>query len=129
MNKYIVEGTKSTPYVALDYDEKKLVFEGQSYPENAYNVYEPIYKWLDEYFAKVEEEETIAEFFLSYINTSSTKCLIVLIEKLNKAYLQGKKIIIHWIYDEENGFDYEMGQDLMEDVDIPFLFIPAEDTN
>lgn len=123
MEKYIVEATKSTPYIYLNHEEHKLLFKGQSFPENAYNLYEPIFTWIDKYLEEVGNNETTVEFILSYVNTSSTKCLILLLEKLNQAYLQGKKILVNWYYDEENGFDYEMGEDLKEDIEIPFNFI------
>lgn len=123
MEKYIANGTKSTPYVELNDKEHTLIFKGQSYPENAYSVYEPIYKWLDEYFIKINDVATTVDFFLSYINTSSTKCLIILFEKLNNAFRQGKNVSINWYYDEENGFDYDMGKDFQEDIDILFNFI------
>lgn len=121
MNNFVVNNTKSTPYVEIDYANKTLIFKGESYPENAYNFYEPIYKLIDEYFEV--HEELNANFQLSYINTSSTKCLIILLDKLNTNYLDGKKININWYYDEENGFDYDMGQDFKMDIDIPFEFI------
>lgn len=127
MDNYKAEGTKSTPHVELDYGGHRLTFKGQSYPENAYNTYEPIYKWVEEYFSETGDEETIADFSLSYINTSSTKCLIILFDMLNKAWLNGKKLTINWHYDEENGFDYDMGKDFKEDLDIPFNFISVRE--
>jgi hypothetical protein len=126
LQKYVAEATKSSPYMELNYEDRKLIFEGQSYPENAYSLYEPVYKWVEEYIANIGENETTVEFSLSYVNTSSTKCFIILLDKLNKAYLQGKKVVINWHYDEENGFDFEMGQDFKEDIEIPFNFIPIE---
>jgi len=125
MERFTLEKTKSSPYVDLNPDEHKLLFHGQSYPENAYKLYEPIYQWIDEYFARKNDIVTTIEFFLSYINTSSTKCLLMLFEKLNQAYLEGNKIAINWYYDEENGYDYEMGQEFQEYVDLPFNFIPV----
>lgn len=123
MVNYCVEGTKSTPSVELNYGDRRFIFKGQSYPENAFKVYEPIYNWIDEYFSENLNALTTVDFYLSYINTSSTKCLMMLLGKLNKKYLQGQNIKINWHYDEENGFDYEMGNDFKEDIDIPFEFI------
>lgn len=125
MNPFMIESTKSTPYVALEYDEKNLVIKGESYPENAYGFYEPIYKVIDEYFSKTDR--LTAKFQLSYINTSSIKCLIMLFDKLNSNFQSGKDITIEWHYDEDNGFDYDMGQDFMMDIDIPFNFISISD--
>lgn len=125
MNDFIIENTKSTPYVEFINEQKRLIFKGESYPENAYNFYEPIYKFVDEYFEQLSE--LIIEFQLSYINTSSIKCLIILFDKVNENYQSGKSITINWYYDEDNGFDYDMGQDFSMDIDIPFNFISISD--
>jgi hypothetical protein len=125
MNSFILENTKSTPYVEFCYEQNKLIFKGESYPENAYGFYETIYKLVDEYFTI--KNNLIVDFQLSYINTSSIKCLIVLLDKLNKNYKNGSELIINWYYDEDNGFDYDMGQDFKMDIDIPFNFISISD--
>lgn len=125
MNSFVLESTKSTPYIEFSYEESKLIFNGESYPENAYSFYEPIYKLINEYFE--ENEELTVDFQLSYINTSTIKCLIVFFDKLNSNYLNGKIININWYYDEDNGFDYDMGQDFKMDIDIPFNFISISD--
>lgn len=125
MDNFVLESTKSTPYVELNYKQKKLIFKGESYPENAYNFYESIYKVIDEYFA--EFAELNSDFQLSYINTSSIKCLIILFDKLNTNYKNGKEVVVNWYYDEDNGFDYDMGQDFKMDIDVPFNFISITD--
>jgi hypothetical protein len=121
MNNFVLENTKSTPYVEFSSEHDKLIFKGESYPENAYGFYEPIYELIDEYFTNFEK--LTVDFQLSYINTSSIKCLIILFDKLNINYKNGKNVIINWYYDEDNGFDYDMGQDFKMDIDIPFNFI------
>lgn len=126
MDDFGIKNIKSsTPYVELSYEQKKCIVKGESYPENSYRFYEPIYKLIDEYF--INFEELTIEFQLSYINTSSIKCLIILFDKLNVNYKNGKNIIINWYYHEENGFDYDMGQDFKMDIDIPFNFISISD--
>lgn len=125
MDNFVLENTKSTPYIGFYMDEKKLIFKGESYPENAYGFYEPIYKLIEEYFN--DFEVLTVDFKLSYINTSSIKCLIILFDKLNANYGNGKDITINWYYDEDNGFDYDMGQDFKMDIDIPFNFISISD--
>ncbi|OBR90264.1 hypothetical protein CLRAG_34390 [Clostridium ragsdalei P11] len=125
MNNFMVKSTKSTPYVEFSSEYNELIFKGESYPENAYSFYEPIYKLMDEYF--INFQKLTVNFQLSYINTSSIKCLIILFDKLNTNYKNGKEIIINWYYDEDNGFDYDMGQDFKMDIDIPFNFIAVND--
>lgn len=125
MNNFIIESTKSTPYVEFNYEDNKLILKGESYPENAYNFYEPIYKLIDEHFENYQG--LTADFQLSYINTSSIKCLMMILDKLNTNYINGKEININWFYDEDNGFDYDMGQDFKMNIDIPFEFISIND--
>ncbi|WP_406541488.1 DUF1987 domain-containing protein [Clostridium ljungdahlii] len=110
MNNFMVESTKSTPYVEFSPEYNELIFKGESYPENAYSFYEPIYKLIDEYF--INFQKLTVNFQLSYINTSSIKCLIILFDKLNTNYKNGKEIITNWYYDEDNGFDYDMDKTL-----------------
>jgi len=121
MNNFIIEDTKSTPYVEINYTNNKLILKGESYPENSYNFYEPIYQTIDKYFENYDALS--ADVQLSYINTSSIKCLMIFFDKLNKNYINGKDIKINWFYDEDNGFDYDMGQDFKMDIDIPFEFL------
>lgn len=125
MKDFVIESTKSTPYLEFECNQQRMIFKGESYPENAYDFYEPIYKLIDEYFISLSE--LVIDFELSYINTSSIKCLIILFDKLNENYQNGKNISINWYYDEENGFDYDMGQDFKMDLDIPFNFISISD--
>lgn len=125
MESFVIESTTSTPYVKFNYDDNKLIIKGESYPENAFVFYEPIYKLIDSYFKN--NNVLTAEFQLSYINTSSIKCIIMLLDKLNTNYHDGREISVNWYYDEENGFDYDMGQDFKMDVDIPFEFISVND--
>lgn len=121
MNNFVIENTKSTPYVGFTQENNKMVFKGESYPENAFSFYEPIYARIDEHFER--NEGLAVDFQLSYINTSSIKCLIMLFDQLNEQFLKGKSIMIDWYYDEDNGFDYDMGQDFKSGIDIPFNFI------
>lgn len=48
MYDLFIEQTKSTPKVLFDHQNAKLSIQGQSYPENAFQFYEPIIAWLDD---------------------------------------------------------------------------------
>ncbi len=70
----MIDKTKSTPYIEFDPILNKLIINGQSYPENAFNFYEPLTKWVDEYLSSSPSEVKV-ELNIPYINTSSSKCL------------------------------------------------------
>ncbi|MEG6585128.1 DUF1987 domain-containing protein [Dendrosporobacter sp. 1207_IL3150] len=125
MNKLYIEQTKGTPEVNLDPERNILELNGQSYPENAYKFYEPIFAWIDEYFAQTDAE-VLVKLNLPYINTSSSKCIMMLLDKLDEAYSDGKRIRIDWYYDEENESELECAEEFQEDVSLPFEIIPIK---
>jgi hypothetical protein len=116
-----IQATRSTPEIRFDPDNHHLAIEGQSYPENAFTFYQPLLQSLDSYLEELTEEgELTVELRLPYINTSSTKCFLMLLEKLDQAYADGKKISVHWIYDEDNESELECAEEFKEDLSLPF---------
>ena len=126
MEKFYREETKGTPKVDFNPSTNILVLKGQSYPENAFKFYEPIFQWLDQYLEEADGE-ILVEFSLPYINTSSSKCIMMFLEKLEDAYHRGKKITIDWYYDQENESELECAEEFQEDVTMPFKLVPIEE--
>ncbi|CQR73633.1 hypothetical protein SOV_31300 [Sporomusa ovata DSM 2662] len=128
MDGLIIEQTKSTPKVVLDPQNAKLSIEGQSYPENAFKFYEPIFSWLDKYLDQLQQDVVLEIYFhMPYINTSSSKCMMMLFEKLEEAHEAGKKVTIRWYYDQENEIALECAEEFKEDLGLPFEIIPLND--
>ncbi len=128
MEKLSLAATKSTPEIEFNPSTGLLCISGQSYPENAYKFYEPLLNWLENYLDAVQEDTTVQiDLHLPYINTSSTKCFMMLLEKLDNAYLAGKKIQVQWRYNVDNESELECAEEFKEDLSIPFYIIPKED--
>ena len=128
MNGLYIEKTKSSPEVRFDLQNYRLRIEGQSYPENAFKFYEPVFAWLDEHLRHIEQEMVLEIYFhMPYINTSSSKCVMMLLEKLENAYRDGQKIAIHWYYDSENETALECAEEFKEDLTMPFKISPVEE--
>lgn len=122
-----IAATKSTPEIHFDPSCHMLQVKGQSYPENAFKFYEPVFHWIDEYLADLEEQVTVEIYFhMPYINTSSSKCLMMLLDKMNDAYQAGKHITLKWYYDKENETALDCAEEFKEDLYLPFLIIPVE---
>lgn len=120
-----IEPTRSTPEVHFDPANHVLSIRGQSYPENAYAFYEPLLRWLDEYLAHVQSETIVEiELQLPYINTTSTKCFLMMLEKLDEAYRQGKRVAVRWQYDSDNESELECAEEFKEDLSLPFDIVP-----
>lgn len=130
MEGLYIEKTKSTPEIKFEPQQCKLRIEGQSYPENAFKFYEPIFQWLDEYLQQLEQETVLEMYFhMPYINTSSSKCIMMLLEKLDMAYSEGKKVAVCWYYDVANDIALECAEEFKEDLVLPFDISPVEELN
>ncbi|WP_134699457.1 DUF1987 domain-containing protein [Ammoniphilus sp. YIM 78166] len=123
MNNFYIEGSKSTPEVSLDAERHVLMIKGQSYPENAFRFYEPILEWVKQYFEQKREQVQI-EIKLPYVNTSSSKCIMMLLDQVEQAYTNGNEVCLHWYIDEDNESELECAEEFKEDFDFPFHIIP-----
>lgn len=118
MDSLIIEKTVSTPYINLNYDERKLIISGESFPENAAKFYEPVMSWIKEYLEQLVEEETIIEFEMIYFNSSTSKIFMTILDLFDQEVEKGKNIKIHWIASEDNDIAIECGEEFKEDLEF-----------
>ena len=81
MSNLIIQGTEAIPTVKFYEDKGELKIEGSSLPENVLEVYEPILDWLRNY-SNAPKKKTIVEFFFDYLNTASSLCNALNLEKI-----------------------------------------------
>lgn len=130
MNNLLINETKSSPYISFDNKENILKIKGQSYPENAAKFYDPLFKWLDDFFADQLNDKIIVDINLIYLNTSSSKIMINFFNLLEDEYKKGKKITINWSCDKDNEIAFECGEEFKEDLTLPFNLIQySENSN
>lgn len=126
MNRLYIEATRSTPQIDFNPEKDFLSIKGESYPENAFKFYDPIFEWLKEYFEDAKERAFIIEFDITYLNTSSTKSIMCILDMLEDLYKKNRKIILNWYYYNDDEFSYEIAENFMEDLHIPFNLIVKE---
>ena len=81
-NYFKIEPTADTPLFVIDKDKGKVLAQGVSMPENAYEFYEPLEKKTGSIFESSVPNLEI-EIELSYMNSLSNKLLLKLIKLLN----------------------------------------------
>jgi hypothetical protein len=128
MNNLNIAPTQTTPAVIFDATQRSLEFSGQSYPENALQFYRGIQQALESYLAKNTEPLTV-NFKLDYFNTSSSKCVLDLMECLEKCHKLNNNITINWYYLEGDEDMYDNGVDFSLDIKIPFNLIVDKRSN
>lgn len=112
-----------SPKVTMDFDSGLLEFEGECYPENAFEFFEPILEWINSYFGN-NNKETIINFKLSYFNSATTQVLFDIFDILDES--EHEELTINWYYDENNKGtlkDYEEFSEEFEDLNIKAIKI------
>ena len=71
------------PGILLDRESGKFRIFGKSCPVDAFEFYDPVFEWFDEYI-KNPLKKTVLDLKLSYFNTVSAKFLLRIMTKLNK---------------------------------------------
>ena len=128
MEMLSIDATKSTPKVQYDPSAAQLSIIGQSYPENAFKFFEQIFNWMEAYLEQLTKEITFTfELHLPYINTSSTKCFMMLLDQLEEAFLGGKQVQVKWYYNVDNESEFECAEEFKEDLTVPFELIPLQE--
>ena len=118
MEKVYIQKTPNTPEVIFDYENGKFELSGRSIPEDSLDFYEPLMEWAEEYI-KQPQDHSYLYIKLEYFNTSSSKCLLDLLDIFAKIHDSEKQIDINWYYEDI----LETGQDFMEVLGVDFNLI------
>lgn len=118
--------TKYTPDISLQ-SNGKISLIGRSYPENAYEFYQPVLDWFRAYFAHSESPRTVwVDFEVSYFNSSSSKVFLDIFTLLDQQR-DIFSIKVRWVYDVDNDNAQEAGEEFVEDFpDLSVELIASE---
>ena len=116
-DKLDIEGTSRTPAVSFDFVNNRLKISGESYPEDVTEFYGPVFAALDSYLAGLGSGSCRFDFELIYLNSSSAKAIMMLMDKLDAAAKNGASIDVFWHYDTEDDTMQELGEEFGEDLE------------
>ena len=125
MENLFIQATLSSPQVQGDAAEGLLCLSGESYPENTFEFFKPILAWTAGRLAEGQDAFTL-ELRLAYLNTSSIKCLMDLLDDLEDAHRGGRSIAVKWFYDAENHRALDLAEEFKEDLTLPFEIVALE---
>ena len=115
-----INGTQSTPSVTSDWAQGVLEIKGDSYPENSYEIFSPILKWVDDFLAQ-ESRPFLLRLGLLYLNTSSVKVMMDIFDEMQGAFDAGRDVRVEWLYAKENERVAELAGEFKEDYSFPFV--------
>lgn len=121
MDKIVIQKTKTSPEVVMDFDKGVLDIIGESYPENAVVFYKPVFDWLNTIISS--NKSLKVNFKLDYFNTSSSKCVIDILDTLDSYFKESGQVEVKWFYKEDDDDMLETGEEFSSDIKLPFELI------
>ena len=116
-----IEPTKNTPLVNF-FVSGRLVMAGSINAENAREFFDPIIAWI----AALESPEVDFDLIIEYVNTSSAKKLLALLQKL-QSNSNIETIKVNWFYQKWDEDILDMGHILAESLKrIKFEYVEYE---
>lgn len=119
MDALIIESTNLTPGIKFDGEQGTFELKGRSIPENSLEFYQPVYEWLDAYLES-PQDKTVVNVQFDYFNTSSSKCILDILKRIDRLDDMGKDVLIKWYYDENDEDMMEAGEDYSDLLEAPF---------
>lgn len=118
----IIPATKETLGIEFQSKRGELSFSGSSYPENAVHFFQPVFNWLKSY-ANDSSEPVMVNFEINYLNTSSTKCIIDVLDILEQYQAGGRQVTVKWFFKSGEEDIREMGEEFEEDSGLTFTMV------
>ena len=119
MNDLNIASTQSTPSIQTDTASGLLRLDGDSYPENSFDFFTPVFHWI-ETFLREHETPLRLELRIVYMNTSSVKAMMDIFDMLEEAYGKGRAVSVAWHYDPRNERVLDLADEFREDCSFPF---------
>jgi hypothetical protein len=113
--------TNKTPEILLN-PEGIIKIKGRAIDESITKVPDQIVNWIDAYISNPAEltEVIIA---LEFLNSFNSIILTSTLKKISQVILHGKKLVIHWYYEEDDVDLFERGEYISSNINVPFEFI------
>jgi hypothetical protein len=122
--------TRLSPSVYFDPSLGALNIKGRSIPEDAVEFYKPVIQALEQYEEHARPETTVNFAFIHFA-TSSSKCILQILNMLARFHKRVTKVKINWYYDITDEDLLETAKDLEEISTLKFNFIgvnPEDDS-
>jgi hypothetical protein len=117
-----IPATKSSPEIKYSEQENTLTISGESYPENSFAFFQPLFEWLHEQLER--KAHLHVSINISYMNSSSTKCMLDFLDLLGDTRKHNCSIDITWQYERENDRALELAEEFQDEATVPFRILP-----
>jgi SiaC family regulatory phosphoprotein len=120
MSETLVKGNNVLPLITYDPSINEIGVSGWSFSERPLQVFEPVFKILESH----EGKPLTFQYKLNCFNTATSKCLILLTEKMKELHSAGTDIKVIWHFDSDDDETKEWGEDISSVTGFEFEFQP-----
>ncbi len=124
--RFHLDRTDTSPQIDLDLDNGVMEFVGRSLPNNSELFYSRVYRWLEEYL-EAPREETTVNMRLDYLDTSSSKHLYNIFQKLDAVNERGQHVRVNWHFETGDEEMAETGKDYESLFRLNFNFVEVQE--
>ena len=116
MDPINIAQTARTPRVEFDFQGKKFIIAGESYPEDVSSFYGPLLEKFTTFLNGSADAQISFRFELIYFNSSTAKILMELFEALEEAAGNGNHVVITWAHEAGDDNIKELGEEFAEEL-------------
>jgi len=117
--------TRNTPEVVIS-PEGIIKIKGRAMMVNNTEIPELMLNGFEDYLSNPPETTDVI-IALEYLNSFSASIIVSILEKIVKAILLPKKLVIRWYYEKDDEDMLELGKYISEICDIPIIFTITND--
>jgi len=122
----VIEGSHKnffTPSVNFNVKTGICELSGESFLEDTVEFYKPLIEWLEVFTTDIKKPLAFI-IKLSYFNTSTSRCILDLLNVLKDYEEDGGEVVVNWHYDENDSDMEEDIEDYMIDTGLKINLIP-----
>jgi hypothetical protein len=119
MNNLLIAQSSSSPAIAADWSAGVISMKGDSYPENSFELFQPLIDWVETFLATAKRPLQL-ELELVYLNTSSIRSMMDIFDQMEMAHQKGQAVSARWSYDAANERVGQLAEEFREDCTFPF---------
>jgi hypothetical protein len=122
MEKLVINESPSFLFISLE--DGLIQFKGRAIIEDPIAKFSPVFNWIKSYKPN-EASTTTVNFYIEYLNSTSSKCVMDVLFMLDSLVDKGHPISVNWYYEAEDEDMLEVGIHLKENLKMPFEFIES----
>jgi len=129
LDDIIIEGSHKnffTPNVNFNVQSGMCEIAGESFLENTVEFYQPLIDWLKVYTQEISRPIAFI-IKLTYYNTSTSRCLLDILNILKRYEENDGEVIVNWHYDVNDVDMEEDVEDYMIDTGLKINLIPEKE--